>query len=132
MQAIKLEAPIGTGAIEQSLKPCINPSTTEIFLEIKNRICMVSQPERIIVFGSYARNEQGKDSDIDLLVIMTVVESIRHESIRFRRALRGLRIPVDVLVATLNQIERHRHTLGLIYATALREGIVIYERSVTC
>jgi hypothetical protein len=45
-----------------------------------------------------------------------------------RRALRGILIPVDIIVATPQQIERHRNTIGYIYRTALSEGRVIYER----
>ena len=97
--------------------------------EITRRICAVSQPERIILFGSYARNEQRATSDIDLLVVVPDVESTRQESIRLQRALLGLRIPIDIVVATTQQIERHRHTPGLIYAIALQEGKVIYDHT---
>ncbi|MCY3598654.1 MAG: nucleotidyltransferase domain-containing protein [Gemmatimonadetes bacterium] len=37
--------------------------------EIIRRIVAVSQPEKVILFGSAARNEMGPHSDIDLLVI---------------------------------------------------------------
>jgi predicted nucleotidyltransferase len=97
--------------------------------EITRRICSVSQPERIILFGSYARNEQRATSDRDLLVVVPDVESTRQESIRLQRALLGLCIPIDIVVATTQQIERHRHTPGLIYAIALQEGKVIYDHT---
>lgn len=102
----------------------------DILEEITRRICAISQPERIILSGSYARSEPGPDSDIDVLVILPAVDSLRGESVRIRQALRGLLIPIDVLVATPQQIERHRETPGLIYATALREGMVLYEARV--
>ena len=92
------------------------------------RILAVSQPEKIILFGSFARGDYGPDSDLDLLVILENVDSPRAESNRLRRAMRGLLAPVDILVATPEQIQRHRHTIGFIYRTALDEGKVIYER----
>jgi len=103
-------------------------SNLEYLPEITRRILNVSQPEKIILFGSFARGDFNPDSDLDLLVILEGVEAPRAESTRLRRALRGILIPVDIIVATPQQIERHRNTIGYIYRTALSEGRVIYER----
>ena len=96
--------------------------------EITRRIVNTSNPQKIILFGSYARGEENPDSDLDLLVILEKFESARGESKRLRRALRGLLTPVDIVIATPQQIERHKETVGLIYRSALKEGKVIYER----
>jgi uncharacterized protein len=103
--------------------------TATLLEEITRRILAVSAPEQIILFGSYARGEVGPDSDLDLLVVEEGVETPRRESVRLRHALRGLLVPIDVIVATPQHIERHRDTIGLIYGPAVREGIVLYERS---
>ncbi len=42
--------------------------------EITRRILSVSDPEKIILFGSYARGENNTNSDLDLLVVMKYVE----------------------------------------------------------
>jgi len=96
--------------------------------EIVARILAVSQPEQIILFGSYARGDARPDSDVDLLVLEAGVTKPRQESVRLRRALRGLRVPIDVIVATPEQANRYRNAIGLIYAPALKEGKVLYER----
>jgi predicted nucleotidyltransferase len=103
----------------------------EILPEITRRILAVSDPEKVILFGSYARGDFGPDSDLDLLVVIDGVDSPRSESIHLRRSLRGLLVPVDVIVATPEQVERHRNTIGLIYRSALAEGKVLYERPTT-
>ncbi len=103
--------------------------TTELLDEIKRRILAVSDPEQIILFGSYAQGNAGPDSDVDLLVIEDGVDAPRRESVRLRSALRGLLVPVDVLVATPQQVKRYRDAIGLIYHSILREGRVIYERA---
>jgi uncharacterized protein len=41
----------------------------EMLREIVERILMVSQPDRIILFGSAATGRMTRDSDIDLLVL---------------------------------------------------------------
>ena len=100
----------------------------EILPEILRRIRATTTPERIILFGSHARGEAGPDSDLDLLVVVRGVTHPRQESIRIRRALRGLLVPIDVIVATPEQVEQYGDSIGLIYGTALREGMVPYER----
>jgi predicted nucleotidyltransferase len=97
--------------------------------EITRRIVETSNPEKIILFGSYARGTFGADSDLDLLIIVQNIKHLRQESIRVRRALRGLLAPVDIVVATSEQIKRLGNTTGLIYKSAISEGKVLYERS---
>ena len=103
-------------------------SSLRLLPEITQRLLAVSDPEKIILFGSYARGDYGPDSDLDLMVVLQTVRSTREESTRLRRALRGLLVPIDILVATPEQLERHRNTVGLIYRTVLSEGEILYER----
>ena len=103
-------------------------SSQKLLPEITQRILAISDPEKIILFGSYARGDYGPDSDFDLMVVLKTVQSTREESTRLRRALRGLLVPIDILVATPEQLERHRNTVGLIYRTVLSEGKILYER----
>lgn len=104
-------------------------TTTGLINEIKRRILAMCDPEQIILFGSHARGNAGPNSDVDLLVIEEGIQAPRQESVRLRGALRGLLVPVDVLVATPQQVERYRDAIGLIYGSILREGKVIYERA---
>ena len=103
-------------------------NSEDLLNEIKRRILAISDPEQIILFGSRARGTADPDSDFDLLIIEKGVETPRRESVRFRAALRGLCVPVNVLVATPQQIERYRAAIGPIYGPIVREGKVIYER----
>jgi predicted nucleotidyltransferase len=101
----------------------------ELLGEILRRIHETTTPEQIILFGSYARGEAGPDSDLDLLVVVQGVSHPRQESTRIRRALRGLLVPIDVIVATPEHLETYRNSPGLIYGPALEEGRIRYERS---
>lgn len=99
--------------------------TEEILQEIVRRIVAAVHPHKIILFGSAARGEMGPDSDLDLLVIKSCRHR-RHTARRIRRRLIGLGIPKDIIVATPQDIERYKDTIGLIYRPALREGKVLY------
>jgi predicted nucleotidyltransferase len=97
----------------------------EILQEIVRRIVAAVQPEKIILFGSAAREEMGPDSDLDLLVIKSC-RNRRETARRIRRRLIGIGVPKDIIVATPGDIERYKDTIGLIYRPALREGKVLY------
>ena len=118
------------GTTENNVERSISDDTRllELLQEIMRRIRATTVPERIILFGSYARGEPDPESDLDLLVIVRSVEHPRRESTRIRRALRGLFVPIDVIVATPEQVDRYRDSDALIYGAALREGRVLYDR----
>ena len=86
-------------------------------------------PDKIIVFGSWARNEATKDSDIDFLVITSYEGSKRDLQAAIRRKLKGFGVPKDVIVASQDEVERKKDLPGYIYGTALREGSIVYERT---
>ena len=93
--------------------------------EIVRRIVAAVQPEKIILFGSAARDEMGPDSDLDLLVIKSC-KNRRRTARKIRHKLIGIGIPKDIIVATPEDIERYKDTIGLIYRPALKEGKVLY------
>jgi len=84
------------------------------------------RPLRIIVFGSAARGEMKPDSDVDLLVVMPDGTHRRRTAQLLYRKIRGAGVPFDVLVATEDDLERHKDNVGLIYRTILREGKEVY------
>ena len=98
----------------------------KILDQIVAQIVDVAQPEKIILFGSYARGDANEDSDFDLLIIEREVTARRKESVRIRRALRPLRVPVDILVYSRDEVKRYGNIMGTVLYPALREGKVIY------
>lgn len=78
------------------------------------------------MFGSHAQEQANLDSDLDLLVIEPTVENRVREMVRLRRALRPLRVPVDVLVYSRAEVDRWGSQTGTALYWALREGRVVY------
>lgn len=89
-------------------------------------LAAAAMPERIVLFGSYARGDAGEDSDLDLLVIETDVADQAGEMVRLRRLLRPMRIPVDVLVVSRADVDRLGDQPGSVLYWALREGKVVH------
>jgi predicted nucleotidyltransferase len=94
-----------------------------------NRIVEGFDPQKIILFGSYARGNFGPDSDVDLLIVMNVTGSKKDVAIQIDRALIDRRLPLDIVVATPEDIERYSGLVGNVIRPALKEGKVLYERA---
>ena len=95
--------------------------------EARRRIVEAARPWKIILFGSRARGDARPDSDADLLVIETEVKNPVAESVRLRRILKDLLLPVDLLVVSRAKFDYWRDTPGTVYFEANLEGKVIYE-----
>ncbi len=99
---------------------------TERLDAVVERIVDAVHPLRIILFGSAARGEVGPDSDVDVLVVMPTGTNRRQTAQYLHTRFFGLPVAVDVVVATPDDLERHRNNLGLIYHTILEEGRELY------
>lgn len=100
--------------------------------EIVRRLVATAQPERIILFGSWATGANKPDSDLDLLVIESEPfgkeRSRLREIGRLERALGRLPYPTDILVYSRDEVERWRSSPNHVIAQALKEGTEIYAR----
>jgi predicted nucleotidyltransferase len=100
----------------------------ELLQEAVARICRLMQPERIILFGSRARDDARPGSDFDLLIIQ------QSELPRYRRsaplysALADLPAEFEVVVYTPQEVQEWGGVPQAFVSTALREGIILYER----
>jgi uncharacterized protein len=101
----------------------------ELIQEIIGRVCRVTRPDRIILFGSAATGKMTPDSDIDLLVLRAEPGNAREESVRIRAALRGLGYPFDVIVMATESFEESKSVIGGIAFPANKYGRAIYENA---
>ena len=98
--------------------------------EMVRRIVVGFDPEKIILFGSFARGTADRDSDVDLLVVKPVSGSRRKERLAMREALRGVGLAKDIVLVTPEEVARYGNLPGTVLRPALREGRVLYERTV--
>lgn len=104
------------------------PVTEELLQEITQRIIEACQPEKIILFGSYAYGKSTSQSDVDLLVIMDTDQSTfeRHKQVSLLFPYRLFAL--DILVRTPDEVA-HRLEIGdNFFREILTRGRVLYER----
>jgi predicted nucleotidyltransferase len=95
---------------------------------IARKIAESFNPEKIILFGSYAWGIPEKDSDLDLFVIMESTERPIKRAASLRRVLKDRYVPMDILVRTPEEL-KHRIDIGDPFIKKiLRDGQVIYAR----
>ena len=85
-------------------------------------------PEKIILFGSFARGKPGPDSDVDLLVVMPVKKSKRRLAIEIGVALNHIRLAKDIIVTSPEEFAWRKEIPGTIERPAYLEGKVLYAR----
>ena len=104
--------------------------TPELIEYIIGKIVHAIRPEKIILFGSYARGDFNRDSDLDLLIIKDGKESSRLIRRKVDALLRGRRFPVDLLVRRSEEVEWNFKAQNPFYLHHIfRDGKVLYEKS---
>ena len=101
----------------------------ELLQTITTRIADAIQPQKIILFGSWARGERGPHSDIDLLIIQESDLPRTQRYAQVRRLFWGMGIPMDILVYTPQEFARYQSLPGSFTHTVAHEGRVLYARS---
>lgn len=98
--------------------------------EMVERVKDVLSPDKIVLFGSRSRGDAGQKSDYDLLVVTESSQPRHRRSASAYTAIADLPVEVDIIVYTPSEVEEWRDVPEAFVSTALREGIVLYERQV--
>ena len=93
---------------------------------ITQTIINAENPQKIILFGSYASGQQTPHSDLDLLVIKESNLARHQRSREIRKHFRGLKIALDILVYTPGEIEKWKDVRTSFVHEVLEKGKVIY------
>ena len=100
---------------------------SEILQEATRRIVSAVNPERIMLFGSHAWGQPNEDSDIDLLVILAQSDQPAYRrATEIYRILRGIKLPIEVVVRTREEINRVLTVKTSLERKILEQGRVLH------
>ncbi len=100
----------------------------ETIREMGKLIGQQFHPEKVILFGSYARGEATIHSDVDLMIVMDSDLPRFERSVAIREALaHRWTEPVDLIVRSPQVFEENKDVQYTLEFEATRDGVVLYE-----
>ncbi len=112
---------------EVTPRGCVRPVSETLPLAIA-RVAQALQPDKIILFGTYAYGVPTPDSDVDLLVIMETDRPGKERSWAVSRLLLPRDFPVDILVKTPTELSTALQRGDFFLREITERGIILYER----
>ncbi len=101
-------------------------SVNEILIKIKNSVESTDPDATIILYGSFARGEQGKESDLDLIILLNKDKVNRADEKRVKYPLYDIEFDtgqiISPMVFSINDWE-NRHCITPFYHNISKEGI---------
>jgi len=95
--------------------------------EIIRKIASNYQPEKILLFGSYASGKAREDSDLDFIIIKKTNIPKNKRGREVRKHLLGSKIPMDLKVYTPEEFENEKDSELSFVNSALKNAKVVYE-----
>jgi predicted nucleotidyltransferase len=100
--------------------------TEEAIRNFADEIARRYSPEKIILFGSYARGTANEDSDVDMLVMMNFEGRGVHKAVEIRTSI-DHHFPLDLLVRKAADVAWRIKENDFFLQDVIKEGKVLYE-----
>lgn len=91
----------------------------------------VADPEKIILFGSMARDQDDVFSDVDLLIVSENCEMRKDVEARIRSFSQELSLKIDVLICSQSEMEEASRNPHSFLGEIAKSGRTVYENE-TC
>ncbi len=104
--------------------------TPELIDYIVEKIVREIQPEKIILYGSYARGDFHKDSDVDLFIIKDSDGASRMMERKVDGLFNGRLFPLDIRVRKPSEVAWNFRAQNPFYLYHIfKDGKVLYEKN---
>jgi len=101
--------------------------TDQKIKEITDKIIQEYQPEKIILFGSWAWGKPTEDSDVDLLIVKDT-----NNTRKFAMEIDGFvfprPFPIDFIVYTSSQLKKELNLEEPFVSKVAKDGKVLYKK----
>ncbi len=101
---------------------------TDKIPEIKEKIIKELDPEKIILFGSYAWGTPTDESDVDLFIVKEMQESRRKKQTELRKKLFRFGVPMDIIIYTPKELKYRIDLKDFFFEKIINSGKQIYAK----
>lgn len=103
------------------------PALDPVVREVVEQIVRHCDPDRVVLFGSYARGTQTPLSDVDLLVVKETGLPPGQRGREIRQLFYTYPVRLDVLVHTPEEVAEAERRLSFL-GSVIRQGVEVYRR----
>lgn len=97
--------------------------------KITSKIVKEFNPQKVVLFGSYAWGSPKKNSDIDLFIVKDdAKKNTREMAIDLEKILDNRDMPLDLLVYKPDQVIKRLAMNDQFFTKIWRDGKILYER----
>lgn len=101
----------------------------QLMNHIVGRILHVCPTEMIVLFGSYARGDHDKSSDVDLVVVTSRKVARKSVERQIRSSIHRYGIKSDILIRTKSELEEEMAVKGGFLKSVFPGGKVLYKKT---
>lgn len=97
--------------------------------EVKSQIIkalMPQNPEKIILFGSYAYGNPTEDSDLDICIVEKEYDNKWNEK-KIRDLLDNIKMPIDILNPKMDEYNFYKNEYGSVYKDIEEKGLTLWS-----
>ncbi|MBI4994147.1 nucleotidyltransferase domain-containing protein [Candidatus Peregrinibacteria bacterium] len=102
--------------------------TEQKIKELTLKIADSFQPEKIILFGSFAWGKPNENSDVDLFIIKETDRSTRDVAREIDGSIFPRPFPLDIVVYKPKQVEQRRENNDFFIKDILTKGKILYAK----
>jgi uncharacterized protein len=106
----------------------MTPDLPPLVQRTVERLIRAFAPERIVLFGSYAKGTVHDGSDVDLLIIANLEGSPEFHQRRARQLAVDCFPPVDIVLATPTDVAGAASARSPFLLSILGRGVTVYAR----
>ena len=96
--------------------------------DIVNRIAINYNPDKIILFGSYAHGNYSDNSDLDFILVKETSAPKHKRGLEVRRLFYGLTVPMDFKIYTSAEFSNELANQYSFLSSAIKGSKILYER----
>lgn len=102
--------------------------STEQINEIYSKIVQNYNPDKIILFGSYATGSYNEDSDLDLIIVKDSDLPRHKRGMEVRRLFYGYLVPMDLKIYTPHEFTQDLQNKYSFLSSVISDSKILYER----